>query len=706
MLLLLFGFYECYIKLNNVFFIFRKENSIMKKMLYGTQYYRFPTPLKNEWEEDIANMGNYSLDTFQIRINWRANEIKEGVYNFDDVDELVRLAKKHNKKIIIKFLLECAPQYIFDKYEGTRVGPRGEKIRGGYHGAFYGGWQPCFSNPKIQERAIKFIQEVVKRYKDEDNLLFYNAWNEIRNRPIEDCFCPYCKKDYQSYLKKKFITIEHLNKFYGAAEESFETIDLPSTPHGYWDIYEFKKFRGEYVNYQKVRMVYDAIKEIDKKHQVMCHVGFTSGFQTDICDCVNDFYVSKAVDFWGTSIPFEHHMETFDQRMDIQLLIDFIRSVNKEFVVHELYPSLGRYILYDTPYELKYKIFKILSRGSKGICYWQYRSERVGHESDCSGIMYMNGKPRKVATSVKEGGDFVNKYGSFLFDAETKKNQMAILFDFDSLLLSEIEDAASGPDYIFASYYPLQYYTKAHQGLYRLLNACNYEVDYLSTTKLNDLSNYKVVFVPSLSMLNKEKSEALEKYVSNGGTLILEDGFGLRTENTWCQPYNIDTKMMDAWLEFRIKEKKTLEFDGINDEFGPYTSVMRIKGAKTLGKFSDGEPAIQELSYGKGRIIVLGFSLGYTYSISHKDSSKEMLNKLIEKENISKKLYSNMDLGIEENRLTNKDEDMIFLFNTSDHPQQIEIKEEILEVCSENKLIGSTIELEPKSISVIKVKNN
>ena len=675
----------------------------MKKMLYGTQYYRFPTPLKEEWENDLSKMGNYSLDTFQIRINWRANEIKEDVYNFDDVDELVRLSHKYHKKIIIKFLLECAPQYIFDKYEGTRIGPRGEKIRGGYHGAFYGGWQPCFTNPKIQERAIKFVQEVVKRYKDEDNLLFYNAWNEIRNRPIEDCFCPYCKKEYQSYLKNKYHTIDRLNKFYGATEESFDKIDLPSMPHGFWDIYEFKKFRGEYINYQKVRMVYDAVKAIDKKHQVMCHVGFTSGFQTDICDCVNDFYVSNAVDFWGTSIPFEHHMDTYEQRMDMQLLIDFIRSVNKNFVVHELYPSLGRYILYDSPYELKYKIFKILSRGSKGICYWQYRSERVGHENDCSGIMYMNGEPRKVTKSVKEGGDFVHKYDSFLINAETKKNEMAILFDFDSLLLSEIEDASFSPDYTFASIWPMQYYTKAHQGLYRLINACNYEVDYLSTTKLEELKNYKVVFVPSLSMLNKQKSEALEDFVSHGGTLILEDGFGLRQENTWCQPYNIDTKMMDAWLEFRMKENKELEYEDIKDPFGPYYSVFRIKDAKVLSKFTDGEPAIQELSYGKGKIIVLGFSLGFTYSDSHRESTKKMLEKLIRDENISKKLYSNIDLGIEENRLSNGNEEMVFLFNTSNDEQKIELREKVLEVCMGNNLEGNSIRLDPKSIAVLRV---
>ena len=282
---------------------------------------------------------------------------------------------------------------------------------------------------------------------------------------------------------------------------------------------------------------------------------------------------------------------------------------------------------------------------------------------------------------------------------------MAILYDYDSSLLSEIEDASFSPDYTFASMWPMQYYLKAHQGLYRLCNACNYEVDYLSTTKLDELENYKVILVPSLSMLNKEKSEALESFVSHGGTLILEDGFGLRQENTWCQPYNIATKMMDAWLELRMKESKELTYKNIKDQFGPYTSVIRIKNAKELAYFSDNEPAIQEVFYGKGKVIVLGFSLGFTYSDSHRESTKEMLELLLKDEHISKKTYSNIDLGIEENRLVKDDEEMVFLFNTSNEKQKIAIKEDIKEICLGNNPNIGVLEIEPKSIACFIIKN-
>ena len=217
---------------------------IFDEIIHGTQYYRSPTPLPEEWEGDIAQMSDFNIDALQIRINWRNNERVEGQYDFSDVDRVMELAEKYNKKVVVKFLLECAPQYVFDKYGGTRIGPKGELLRGAYHGAFYGGWRPCFTNPKVQERAALFVEKVAERYAGRKNIILWNAWNEIRNRPIEDCFCPHCRSAFGKYLEKKFGSIEKMNTFYGATEESFENVNLPATAHGFWDIYEFKKFKG------------------------------------------------------------------------------------------------------------------------------------------------------------------------------------------------------------------------------------------------------------------------------------------------------------------------------------------------------------------------------------------------------------------------------------------------------------------------------
>ncbi|MBN1445337.1 MAG: beta-galactosidase, partial [Candidatus Omnitrophica bacterium] len=87
-----------------------------KKFLLATQYYRAPTPLPEEWEEDIVNIKKIGFEAIQLRIQWRWNEKKEGIYNFDDIDRLFDLAEKTNLEVIIKFMLETAPEYIYRKY--------------------------------------------------------------------------------------------------------------------------------------------------------------------------------------------------------------------------------------------------------------------------------------------------------------------------------------------------------------------------------------------------------------------------------------------------------------------------------------------------------------------------------------------------------------------------------------------------------------
>lgn len=186
----------------------------MNEFLHATQYYRQPTPLKEEWESDLKRIGEYGLDVIQVRLNWRWNERIEGVYDFADADALIALAEKNNKKVIIKFLLECAPQYVYDKYGGTRIAHDGTKLSPGSHGAFYGGFRPCFTNPYVMERAVKFVEKVAERYSSRKCIVFWNAWNEIRNTPAEECFCPHCRKGFGKYLENKFGTIEKLNEFY------------------------------------------------------------------------------------------------------------------------------------------------------------------------------------------------------------------------------------------------------------------------------------------------------------------------------------------------------------------------------------------------------------------------------------------------------------------------------------------------------------
>lgn len=680
---------------------------IFDEIIHGTQYYRSPTPLPEEWEPDLVRMTDFNIDTIQIRINWRNNETRENEYRFDDVDKLMELAEKYNKKVVIKFLLECAPQYVFDKYGGTRIGPKGEQLRGTYHGAFFGGWRPCFTNPKVQERAVKFVEKIAERYAGRKNIILWNAWNEIRNRPIEDCFCPHCRAAFGKYLKDKFKTIDALNSFYGATEDSFEMINLPAGPHGYWDIYEFKKFKGSKELYNWLRFVYDGIRKYDKTTPIMSHVGYTSAFQISISDVCDDYEVSKAVDFWGTSVPCDSKMDTHEKRLDFFMLNDFLRSVDENYFVHEIYPGLGMFknAWYDTPFDLRFKLYGALSSGAKGTMYWQYRAERVGHENDCAGIMRMDGSPREVAFEAQKYGEQLKKNMSYFVGSNAVNADMGIVFDFDSMLLSEIEDVC-GPDFGFDFYNPQFYYHNAHKGMYRLLRNENYNVDYVNANAPEKFKNYKVLYFPYHAMLKPKTVEYLKEFLENGGIVIADEGFGMRTQNTWMQPYDIDCKpLMTARLkERRLLRGESFEYNGETIAIAPYKSEYNVENATVEMRFADGAPAMQSVQVGKGKLYLCGFSIGYIYNETQGKGLVDFMTTVLKAAGIQKYAFADSKQGIYEKRLENGDKEIVFLFNNGETDKSFDFGTQILAHGGDGAVNGTKLNVPTSGMAYAVIK--
>ena len=679
----------------------------LNNLLYATQYYRAPTPLPDEWETDVKNLENLNLDTFQIRMSWRWNEKREGEYDFADIDLLMNLAEKYNRKVIIKFMLECAPQYVFDKYQGHRIGPKGEILHGGATGAFYGGFRPCFTNPQVQAAAIRFVETVTKRYAGRKNLLFWNAWNEIRNTPIEECFCPHCRKAFGKYLQNKFGTIEKLNEFYGVAEESFDSIALPVMPHGYWDIFEFKKFKASSELYNWLRFVYDAVRKHDKTSPVISHVGCASAFQDHLCDMCDDFSISKAVDGFGTSIPISTKMDDEKTRIEYFILNDFLRSIDENYLLYEIYPGLGMFKPqnYDTPYDMRYKLYAALACGAKGFNYWQYRAERVAHEADCAGLTRMDGTPRPVCKEVAEFGAELKKNNDYFVKAKAKPAEVAIVFDFDCMLMSTVESHC-GQNFTFTPTADNGYYKKAHMGIYQLLHRLNYSVDYVHAKTPALFKNYKVLYFPYYTILSPSIVEPLREFIANGGHVIADEGFGLRQPNTWMQPYDIPIKPIATvrLLERRKTQGETLIFQGEQAEVFPYKAEYRVDGAETLASLSDGTPALQKILYGKGAFYLGGISIGFSYQKKRSTLWETLVDSLLSTIGVTKYDYADHANGLHEKRLLCENKEIIFLFNTSEREKRVSLREEILYCGADGKLDGKRLSLPPLSVAYVITK--
>ena len=673
-------------------------------IVYGIQYYRAPTPLPAEWEEDLSKMADrISVDTIQLRIQWRQNERREGEYSFSDLDKLFELSEKYNLKIIVKFLLETAPQYIYEKYDGYRRNSDNTIIRSCSHGAFYvGGWLPCFHNEKVKERAKLFVRKVAERYAHKKNIILWNVWNEPRNRPVGECYCPACRKGYASWLKEKYGTIEHFNEIFGTAEESFETVQLPGTTHGYWDVYLFKKWTSGRAIYDNLKFVYDGIREFDKERPIMSHSGFFSGHQKYLDDLGDENEIKKAVDFYGTSFPVEGDMQIRENALESRYTADFMRGIDENFFVHEIYPGLGMFISYDKPSDLRFKLWSILGAGAKGMVYWQYRAERLGCENDCSGIVNMDGSDKDITSTVKTFGDFVHKYGKLFVNAKAEKGTVAIGVDYDSRLLSEIEDGTDAENTYNMDIRsnPVYYYHHAVKGGYNLFVDLGNSVDFVNLDSDKVFDGYKAVYLPYYNMADERNNDKFKSFVENGGVLICDEGFALRDRNnSWLQVNNIPFDFMRAKMKSRRlcrgAEKFVLEGEDVS--VTPYKTYYRTNG-RPIAIFNDGKAAIQEISYGKGKILILSTSMGYSYKVYQEHGWLEFMRKYLGKNcGIMPKKYANGINNIHHQTLLVENGTIEIIQNYSQEKIQIE-KMPNMEILTGQNYSDGVISLQPAEV--------
>ena len=186
------------------------------------------------------------------------------------------------------------------------------------------------------------------------------------------------------------------------------------------------------------------------------------------------------------------------------------------------------------------------------------------------GYQFINHPDRLTTPLIKEDGELLN-------NSHKKQAEVAIVYDFDSQLISEIEDIC-GPDFKFDDWGAIKYYRYAHAGFYRMLTKLNYDVDYVLSCDLDKFDSYKVLYFPYHNMLKEKAMKAIEKFVKNGGTVILDEGFGMRDENTWMNPYDLKVEgMFKARYDKRrrVYGEVTVNINNEDIRVYPYTNIYK-----------------------------------------------------------------------------------------------------------------------------------
>ena len=209
-------------------------------------------------------------------------------------------------------------------------------------------------------------------------------------------------------------------------------------------------------------------------------------------------------------------------------------------------------------------------------------------------------------------------------------------------------------------------------------------VDFVSTQEVaaGKLGQYRILFVPFPVMLSANVAEGIRQYVENGGTAVAEARLAWNDERGFASPiipgmgldkvFGAREKLIEPVDKPEITVEPSAGLPGWKSGAAAFGAAFEEQlqpyaGARVLGRFADGEAAIVENSFGKGKAILVGTFLALAYEQHPEATTRQLLLSLAASAGVSPEVaISGAGAGkIEVRRLVSGSEQIVFAFNES-----------------------------------------
>lgn len=459
---------------------------------------------------------------------------------------------------------------------------------------------PCTNNPFFRERSRIITEALAKAVGKLPGVVAWQTDNEFKCH-VSECMCETCKIQWHEWLKKKYGTINNLNKAWGAAIWSeqyneFEQVPQPlrtpflhnsslSTAYRMFSIEKIAEFQKEQV-------------DIIKKHSdaPVTH-NSNMNFRLD-----NEL-MFKDLDFASFDL-----YPDCDSYMNMIMHFDMFRNVKqgKPFWLMETSTShngnLKGYCKTHRNGFVKAEAVAAYASGALGFSYWLWRQQRSGCEQPHGSVLSAWGKPTVGYRNVLETKDAIENIKEHILATTPCQAELAITYSARArafLLTEPLENL----NYVW------------------LISECHKRVSNIGIHRdlIGEnavLKGYKILLTPFMPYVSKEYLENARKFVEDGGIWIVGPLTGGRTgEHTVHTDYGLGELETIAGVEtlFSYPMSNTGAFGnalGMTAPLGLWSTVFKPAGAKVIGVVeggvTSGEAFLTEHKAGKGKIVMLG----------------------------------------------------------------------------------------------------
>ena len=573
----------------------------LEHILYGgdynpEQWLDTPEILERDIELfKIANINTVSIGMF----SWSTLEPREGEFHLDYMEEIINRLHENGISVILSTPTAARPKWMSDKYEEVlRVDAYGDRY-------FFGGrHNHCYTSPVYREKTRIINTLLSERFGKHPGVIMWHISNEYGG----ECYCPLCQQAFREWLKKKYGTIDVVNKvwnnkFWSHEYNSFNQVEAPS-PRGEMSVHGLNLDWKRFVSDQTIDF---AQWEID------CVKATGTTYPTTVNMMYNFWHIdyvnmAKIVDVvsWD-SYPVWHKSNDLFTSMDNAFTHDKMRSLKDQpWLLMESCPSSTNWqgvSKLKRPGLLTAASLNAVAHGSDSVLYFQLRQSRGSSEKFHGAVIEHEGSEN---TRVFRECTSIGKTLTGLEEIIGSKTAapVAIIYDLDNRWA--IEDS-QGPRN--KGMYHYETVVKNYTALRKL----GVNVDIL--TQDQDFSKYKMVVAPMMYMFRSNIEERIRAYVDNGGAFVLGYWSGIVNETDMTFLGGTPHKLMDV---FGVKRTETDGlYDGETNRFLPEPSepsdgyevrhlcdLLEVSTAKVKYRFASefyaGYPAVTKNQYGQG----------------------------------------------------------------------------------------------------------
>lgn len=576
----------------------------MTETRFGVDYY--PEHWEEcRWETDAKLMREAGFNVVRMgEFSWAKLEPRKGEFDFTWLDRAVALLARYGIDTVLGTPTAAPPKWVVDESPDVCPTDMYGRVRG-----FGSRRHTCFNSPSLRGHAERIVKAMAEHYKDNPHVIAWQVDNELMGR----CWCENCRQAFIRWLKRKYGTLEALNKawgtvFWSQTYENWNELILPGyAACGISDVDNSVHNPGLELDYK--RFCSDSILDYYRMQAEILRENGGKPVTANVmpnAEHVDYFRFGREMDFASWD---DYPVSSFGNKQYswVSMGHSLTRNLKRKrfWVMEQESGPCGWSTIGDTPEpgQLRLWAMQSLADGAEGIVFYRWRPCLSGTEEYWYGVLDHDGIPRRRYREIREAGLDLKKTNEALEGAEFHA-EAAVVYSYDVLWAHQNQKHGALFDY-----------KDLIHRCYRALIQSGINADVIDQTA--DFSGYKVVVMPAFCLGTEEIREKAEQYVGGGGTLVLSFRSGIKEWN------NSMTEATTPGIFRKLAGLVVEEFDSLNfgrkipvrgsegnfeasvwcDVIRPVTAEAR---AYYEGGFYRGTPAILKNSFGKGSVWYFG----------------------------------------------------------------------------------------------------